>query len=187
MQRIQTTPDVPLTADALKPFDVIVLDLPPRQYTADEAAIFGAWVAAGGGVASMSGYHDDTSQDWRANSLLSQLGVAYSGDRIWGPVTQFAAHPITTGLKSVTFTGGYPVSDLGGAGSRTPIGFLSANGNQIAVAYAVQMGAGKAFVWGDEWIEFDSEWSTLPQIPTLWLQVFAWVSPGNRCMLIGIG
>jgi len=187
VQRIQTTPDVPLTADALQPFDVVVLDLPPRDYTADEAAIFGAWVAAGGGVASMSGYHDDTSQDWRANSLLSQIGVAYSGDRIWGPVTMFAVHPITTGLTSVTFTGGYPVADLGGAGTRTPIAFIPSNGNQVTVAYAVQMGAGRAFVWGDEWIEFDSEWSSQPQIPQLWLQVFSWIAPANRCTLIGIG
>ena len=79
MQRFQTTADMPLTADALQPFDVIVLDLLPRDYTADEAAIFAAWVSAGGGVASMSGYHNDTSQDWRANSLLAPLGIAYSG------------------------------------------------------------------------------------------------------------
>lgn len=187
VQRIQTTPDVPLTADALHPFDVVVVDLPPREYTADEAAIFGAWVNAGGGVASMSGYQDDTTKDWRANSLLSQLGVAYSGDRIWGPVTQFAAHPITTGLTSVTFTGGYPVADLGGAGTRTPLAFIPANGNQVTVAFAVQLGAGRAFVWGDEWIEFDSEWSSQPQIPQLWLQVFSWIAPANRCTLIGIG
>jgi len=187
VQRIQTTPDVPLTADALHPFDVVVIDLPPREYTADEATIFGAWVKAGGGVASMSGYHDDTSQDWRANSLFSQIGVAYSGDRIWGPVTQFAAHPITAGLTSVTFTGGYPVADLGGAGVRTPIAFIPSNGNQVAVAYAVEVGSGRAFVWGDEWIEFDSEWSSQPQIPKLWLQVFSWIAPANRCTLTGIG
>lgn len=187
VQRILTTPDVSLTADTLRPFDVVVLDLLPREYTADEAAAFGAWLSAGGGVASMSGYHDDTSQDWRANSLLSQLGVAYSGDRIWGPVTQFAVHPITAGLTSVTFTGGYPVADLGGAGVRTPLAFIPSNGSPVTVAYAVQMGAGKAFVWGDEWIEFDSEWSSLPQIPALWLQVFTWIAPANRCTLIGIG
>jgi hypothetical protein len=188
VQRIQTTPDVPLTADALKPFDVVVLDLPAREYTADEASIFGVWVAAGGGVAAMSGYHDDTSQDWRANSLLSQLGLAYSGQRIWGPVMQFANHPITVGLTSVTFTGGYPVADLGGTGTRTPIAFIPANGDEIPVAYVAEMGAGKAFVWGDEWIEFDSEWSSLPQIPKLWLQIFAWIAPpGNHCALIGIG
>ena len=187
VQRIQTTPDVPLTADELHPFDVIVVDSLAREYTADEAAVFGAWVNAGGGVASMSGYYDDTTRDWRANSLLSAIGVAYSGDRLWGPVMKFAAHPTTVGLTSVTFTGGYPVSDLGGPGVRTPLAFIPSNGNDIPVAYAVEAGSGKAFVWGDEWIEFDSEWSTLPQIPRLWLQVFSWIAPGDRCMLTGIG
>ena len=183
VQRFQTTADTPLTADALQPFDVIVLDLPPRDYTADEAAIFAAWVSAGGGVASMSGYHNDTSQDWRANSLLAPLGIAYSGQLVWGPVTQFAAHPITVGLTSVTFTGGYGISDLGTAGStRTPIAFVSDN----PVGYVVQMGQGRAFAWGDEWIEFDSEWSSMPQIPQLWLQVFKWIAPPSRCMLTGI-
>ena len=46
---------------------------------------------------------------------------------------------------------------------------------------------GRAFVWGDEWIEYDSEWSSMPRIPELWLQVFAWIAPANRCMLTGIG
>ncbi|HVT07316.1 MAG TPA: hypothetical protein VHO67_07650 [Polyangia bacterium] len=186
-RRFQTDDGTPLTADALQPFDVIVIDLPPREYTADEAAVLAAWVSAGGGIAAMSGYHNDTSQDWRANSLLAPLGVAYSGQLVWGPVTQFAAHPITTGLTSVTFTGGYGVSDLGTAGStRTPIAFLPGNPGTLAVAYAVTMGQGRAFVWGDEWIEFDSEWSSMPQIPQLWLQVFNWIAPPNRCMLTGI-
>jgi len=188
VQRVQTTPDVPLTAATLQPFDVVVLDLLPRDYTADEAAVFSAWVAAGGGVAAMSGYEDDPTQDWHANSLLAPLGLAYAMPRIWGPVTQFAVHPITAGLTSVTFTGGYVVSEVtGGSGTRTPIGFLSSNPGTVAVAYAVQMGMGRAFVWGDEWIEFDSEWAAMPQIPQLWLQVFDWVSPPNRCMLTGIG
>jgi hypothetical protein len=187
VQRFQTTDGVPLTADALQPFDVIVVDLPPRNYTPDEAAIFAAWVSAGGGVASMSGYHNDTSQDWRPNSLLAPLGIAYSGQLLGGPVTQFAVHPITAGLTSVTFDEGYPISDLGTAGStRTPIGFLPSNGASVAVSYAVQMGQGRAFAWGDEWIEFDSEWSSMPQIPQLWLQVFNWISPPKRCMLTGI-
>ena len=187
VQRIQTTADVPLTAPDLAVFDVVVLDLLPRDYTADEAAIFAEWVSAGGGFASMSGYEDDTTQDWHANSLLAPLGLAYALPRSWGPVTQFAAHPITTGLTSVTFTGGYLVSDLGGnASTRTPIAFLPGTPANV-VGYAVQMGAGRGFVWGDEWIEFDSEWSAMPQIPQLWLQVFNWVSPASRCMLTGIG
>ncbi len=93
-------------------------------------------------------------------------------------------HPITAGLTSVTFAGGYGIADLGGtASTRTPIAFLPQGTGTVPVGYAVQMGMGHAFVWGDEWIEFDSEWSTLPQIKQLWVQVFGWVSPMNKCAL----
>jgi hypothetical protein len=190
VQRIQTTTDVPLTAEALQPFDVVILDFLTRDYTTSEATIFAGWVSAGGGVVSMSGYQNDPSQDWRANSLLAPLGVAYvnyNGQQVWGPVTDFAAHPITVGLTSITFTGGYAVSDLGGSSSTgTPIAFVPNNAGNIPVAYAVQMDAGHAFVWGDEWIEYDSEWSSMPQMPQLWLQVFSWIAPPRRCTLTGI-
>ncbi len=39
------------------------------------------------------------------------------------------------------------------------------------------MGQGRAFLWGDEWIEFESESSSMPQISQLWLQVFNWIAP----------
>jgi len=187
VQRIQTTaPTPPITAATLQPFDVILLDWMTRDYTAAEAAVVASFVSAGGGLISLSGYDGVTADDWHANSLLLPLEVAYTGALLNGPVTEFAPHPITAGLTSVTFAGGYAIADLGGAAStRTPIGFLQnpqASGT-VPVAYAVQTGSGHAFVWGDEWIEFDSEWSTMPQIEQLWVQVFGWVSPMNKCAL----
>lgn len=183
VQRIQTTPDEPVTAATLAPFDVIILDCLQREYTTDEATSFATWVSAGGGVAALSGYYDNTEIDWHANSLLAPLGVAFSGDRVWGPATSFAMHPITQGLSSVTFTGGYPVADLGGSAStREPIAFIT-HTPPVPVAFAVQMGSGRAFLWGDEWIEFDSEWATIPQIPQLWVQIFSWLAPKTTCEL----
>jgi hypothetical protein len=137
----------------------------------------------------MSGYDGVTTDDWHANSLLAPLQVAYAGpllNGVIGSVTTFAAHPITTGLTSVTFAGGYAITDLGGAiGTRVPIAFLPdpADAGVVPVGYAITMGSGRAFVWGDEWIEFDSEWSMLPEIKQLWIQVFAWISPIHRCNL----
>jgi hypothetical protein len=181
--RIQTTADEPLTGTTLAPFDVVVLDCLARDYTPDEVTSFAAWVSTGGGVAAMSGYHDDPAVDWRANSLLAPLGVAFGGDRVWGPANSFAMHPITQGLTSVTFTGGYAVTDLGGSSSvRTAIAFLPGTPPKAA-SFAVQMGSGRAFLWGDEWIEFDSEWAALPEIPQLWVQAFAWIAPKTTCAL----
>jgi hypothetical protein len=184
VQRIQTMPGTPITAATMQPFDVIVLDWLTRDYTAAEASLFAAWVSAGGGVASLSGYDGVPTDDWHANSLLAPLEVAYTGPLLNGPVTSFATHPITAGLTSVTFEGGYAISDLGGtASTRTPIAFLPGGTGTVSVGYAIQMGQGHAFVWGDEWIEFDSQWSTLPEIKQLWVQVFGWISPANRCAL----
>jgi hypothetical protein len=181
--RIQTTADEPLTGATLVPFDVVVLDCLTRDYSADEVTSFAAWVTTGGGVAAMSGYHDDPTVDWRANSLLAPLGVAFGGERAWGPATTFAMHPITKGLTSVTFTGGYAITDLGGASSvRTAIAFLPSTPAR-PVSFAIQMGSGRAFLWGDEWIEFDSEWAALPEIPQLWVQAFAWIAPMTACAL----
>lgn len=183
VKRIQTTADEAITAATLAPFDVVILDCLTRDYTADEATSFAAWVSAGGGVAAMSGYQDNTTVDWRANSLLAPLGIAFAGNLIWGPASSFATHPITAGLSSVTFTGGYAVTDLGGASStREPIAFVASTPPKSA-AFAIRMGSGHAFVWGDEWIEFDSEWSAQPQIPQLWVQVFAWMAPTTTCAL----
>jgi hypothetical protein len=56
VQRLETTPDEPLTATTLAPFNVVVLDWLTRDYSPEEAASFGAWVEAGGGVVSMSGF-----------------------------------------------------------------------------------------------------------------------------------
>jgi hypothetical protein len=182
VQRIQTTSGEPLTAETLQPFDVVVLDWLTRDYTASEAATFAAWVAAGGGVMSMSGYDNVTTDDWHANSLLAPLELAYSGPLLSGPVTDLAAHPITAGLTSVVFEGGYAISDLGGDASiRTPIAFLPAAGGKVNVGYDVRMGTGRAFVWGDEWIEFLSKGSMFP--PQLWVQVFEWLSPASTCVL----
>lgn len=183
-KRIQTNSNEPLTSDTLQPFDVVVLDWLTREYTDAEAAIFADWVSKGGGVVAMSGYSNNTVADWHANSLLAPLRVAYTGAIMSDPIETFAMHPVTVGLTSVTFQGGYPVTDLGGSEStRTPIAFFS-DANQTTVGIAVQMGKGRGVVWGDEWIEFDSEWSTLPQITQLWVQLFAWIAPINKCELV---
>jgi hypothetical protein len=172
--RIETNATDPaITSSTIAGFDVVMLDWLARDYTTTEASVIQARIAAGGGLIALSGYNG-TGTDFRANVLLAPLSVAYTGGLLNGPVTSFAAHPITQGLTSVTFNGGYAVADLGGGSStRTPIAYIGTP----AVAYAIQLGAGRAFVWGDEWIEFDSEWNTLPQIKQFWVNIFAWVAP----------
>ena len=37
------------------------------------------------------------------------------------------------------------------------------------------------FVFGDEWIEFDSEWAQFPEIEAFWADTLRWLAPQNYC------
>ncbi len=180
--QLQTNPSDPaIDANTLAPFDVVILSKLPRAYTPAEAKALKDRVAAGGGLISLSGFLTDWYSPAYTNDLLAPFSLAYSGYLFDGPITTFAVHPMTAGLTSVSFVGGYTISDLGAGGStRTAVAFQPNTSN--AVGYAVQLGLGRGFVWGDEWIEYDSEWSNSLQIKELWVDVFNWVAP-DGCAL----
>jgi hypothetical protein len=173
--------DIPLTVERLSAFDVVIVDQVIRDYAPEEAAAMRDFVAAGGGVMSMTAYNgDDDDRIW-PNSLLLGLGVEYLDGLREGPVTMFESHPLTEGLSSVTFLGGYRIGEIADApGTRTIIARVSDG----AAGVAVELGEGRAFVWGDEWIQFDSEWSSMPQINDLWVNVLSWIGPRDRCVVL---
>jgi hypothetical protein len=167
--------NAPLTLADLTPFDVVILDRLVREYTADEANILRTFVEGGGGVMVMTG-HDGGDDLPRDNSLLSAFGLAYQPGLLNGPVEQWEPHEISTGITSVTFRGGYHVIATD-ATPNMPIARL-ADG---LVGIAQERGMGRIFAFGDEWIEFDTEWSTMPMIARLWANVLAWLGPRDRC------
>ncbi len=164
----------------LDAYDVVLLDQLTREYAMVEAMAFEAWVSAGGGLMAMTSHTADPTiaQAW-PHSILGAFGLEYQGALLDGPVTDFMPHPITVGITSVTFLGGFSVVELV-PGSSDVIGQLP---GPIPVARTQEHGAGKVFVWGDEWIEYDSEWTTLPQITQLWTNIFAWLAPVDICAL----
>lgn len=161
----------------LAPYDIIILDQLTRSYAPAEATAFADWVDAGGGLMSMTGHTGDPSiaQD-RPNAILGSFGMAYQGALLDGPVTDFLPHPITAGLTSVTFAGGFAVAETM-AGTTDIVAQLPA----APIARAREYGSGKVFVWGDEWIEYDSEWSTMPEINQLWVNTLDWLRPADLC------
>ena len=182
VERKHETATETFDAALLDKYDVLILDRLPRDYTAPEAAALKAWVEAGGGFVSMTGYTGSPAPDFYTNTLLAPFGLQYQPGLLTEPVTIFATHPVTAGLTSVTFAGGYLVKDLGGSGgTSTVLGSISAG----PVAFAHERGKGRAVVWGDEWIEFDSEWKTLPQIEKLWVNLIAWIGPQTSCQVTG--
>ena len=176
-KRRPDTTGVPLTAADLSGIDVVILDRLSRDYSAAEIAALHTWVKAGGGLISMTGYDHSGPDATRPNGILEPLGAKYDTTvRPSAPVTDWdATHPIAKGMTSVTFAGGYAVTP--GAGFKTAI---VARTSGAPVAVAVDVSLGRMFVWGDEWIEYDSEWSTLPTVPKLWANIFGWVVQ-RRC------
>jgi hypothetical protein len=174
--------DPPLVdATVLDVYDVVILDQLTRAYTPAEAMAFDDWVNAGGGLMAMTGHTSSpvSAQQW-PNGILGPMGLEYQGELlINGPVTDFLPHPITMGLTSVTFTGGFEVVATVAGQSDVVARFPG----MIPIAQAQERGAGKVFVWGDEWIEYDSEWAALPEITLLWTNIFEWLTPASVCSL----
>ena len=180
VERTHQTAGETFDAALLNKYDVLIFDRLPREYTSDEANTLKAWMEARGGFVSMTGYTGAAAPDFYTNTLLAPLGLQYIPGLQSEPVTIFAMHPVTVGLTSVTFAGGYLVQDLGGNGGKnTAIGSISVG----PVAFAHERGNGRAVVWGDEWIEFDSEWKMLPEIEKLWVNMIAWIGPQDSCQL----
>lgn len=169
-----------IDAAVLGAYDVVILDQLTRIYEPAETMAFEAWVTAGGGLMAMTGHTANpvSAQQW-PNSILGTFGLEYQGQLLNGPVTDFLPHPISVGLTSVTFLGGFEVVETI-PGTSDVVGQLA---GPTPVAQAREYGAGKVFVWGDEWIEYDSEWTTMPEIALLWTNIFSWLSPADVCAL----
>ena len=179
VDRIQTT-NVPLDQATLDKYDIIILDRLIRTYTPQEAALMASWVGSGGGLMSMTGYTGAPPDVDNPNSLIGPMGLTYNNSKgiISGPVTSWMMHPISMGITSVTFLGGFYINVMNdGVGVNTVVATLP----QGPVAVAQERKSGKLFIWGDEWIEFDSEWQNQPQIKKFWANILAWLSPQNFC------
>lgn len=164
-------PNVMVTAELLAPFDLVLIDRISRAYSAEEAAALAAWVNGGGGVMALSGYLGGPSDKDFPNSLVAGLGIGFTGNLLSGPVTTFAADPLTTGLSSVTFAGGFGVAVDAAADRPVLVGKVGAQ----VVAASVRHGAGRVYLWGDEWVTFDSEWAGSAEIRQFWVDAFGWL------------
>ena len=171
--------NVQLTPAVLAKYDILILDWLQRDYAADAADIK-AWIEAGGGMMTMTGHTNNNTVIDRPNSILGTMGLTYNGSQGFfsGPVTNFAAHPITAGLTSLTFLGGLYIDQVNdGIGVNQTIMTLP----QGPVGIVQERLDGRLFVFGDEWVEFDSQWQNMPDIKQFWVQTLAYLGPKDSC------
>jgi hypothetical protein len=179
--RIHETALAPtLRREELDTFDLVVIDWLQRTYSTEEAMTLSTWVREGGALFAMTGHDSGATAD-RHVSLLSTLGPNYdlASGPINGPAT-LVAHPTTldtdgvSTLPPVTFTGGLRVTVP--AALAADIVTMAVIGDQV-VGAAGPLGDGFVLLFGDEWIEFDSEWASMPPIPRFWENSVRWLAP----------
>ncbi len=180
VDRIHTNPADFLDKATVNKYDIIILDYMVRNYTPEEAATMKTWVEAGGGLMSMTGFTNAPLTADRPNSLIKPMGLSYNLSKGFfsGPVKTFVPHPITEGLTSISFFGGLFIDIVeDGVGINKTIMTLP----QGPVGVVQDRMVGRLFIFGDEWIEFDSEWKNIPEIKKFWVQTLSWLGPKNSC------
>ncbi|AKT38150.1 hypothetical protein [Chondromyces crocatus] len=177
--------DAVLTPQLLAPYQVIVaqnLSQIGRAYSPDEIAALEGWIRNGGGLITLIGYAD-TSERTNVNSLLAPFDVSYGPEPILPkqggttiPITDWTTHPTTAGVSAVGFDNGYPVN-----GDAEVI----ATKDGWVVARAKTINEGHLFLWGDEWITFDSEWQDHPeyQVEHYWVNLIKWLTRESECQV----
>jgi hypothetical protein len=190
-----------LTEESLRGFQVIIAqDLrgpagSPRTYTQAEADALMAWVEGGGGLFTMIGF-GDPSEVVNINGLIAATGLHYSTQPGYATVNNWTTHPVAMGLTEGAIRNGYAVRDESDSDTDTNdenvIGYATgaASGQLNGVFFRGRAhGTGHILVWGDEWISYDSEWQTQPQlrVERLWLNSIKWLSPANECQVPILG
>jgi len=174
--------DQVLTPELLAPYQIILSqNIGGRARTADEAAALAAWIRAGGGFMTLTGY-GDVSEPSNVNALLAPTGIQYGPNLVLCgcgftlPINGWHPHPISDMVTRLGIDNGYPVT---GAGT------VVADEGGYDVLRALELGSGHVIVWGDEWISFDSEWTGHPdyQVERFWLNALKWLSPPTVCQV----
>jgi len=180
LARIQTDVSSPtLTAATLSGYDILILERLVRSYSTAEATVLTSWVSGGGAVMSITGFYRSGPDTTNTNSLLSGIGIAY-GTFIEGSLdtpilaTALANHPVTVNISALPFFGGFSVAPSPNADSLGVDTTLATLESQT-VCIAQVRGLGRVLVWGDEWIELDSEFAK-PDVVRFWQQALTWLA-----------
>jgi hypothetical protein len=155
-----------------------------RVFSAAEVSALQNWVDGGGGLMTLAGFSTSAGETTNVNRLLAPFGLSYGSQQVLAgggtpiPVTHWdGGHPIARGIAQIGVNNGYPVQGGGTLVAWEP----SPGANDLG--RALEFGRGHVFAWGDEWIEYDQEWTNYPtfQVKRLWLNALDWLTPAGYC------
>lgn len=174
-----------LTADVLRGVDILFVDLlglHSLDYSAREVEVVRRWVERGGGLLVASDHTNVYDNARRVNALLEPMGirVTYSTaiDRVpdfanpegsYLKVRRFGTHPVTRGVRAITYLGGATLATQHGVAFLSEGGFSdfwaegrpprhlgnwrrdpSEEAGSLPLLAARDFGAGRVVVLGDE-------------------------------------
>ncbi len=216
-----------ITAEFLEQFQVIILEDPRAVakgakwvYSAEEIAAVETWVrnlsAAGQprGIISLTGYSDDGNEVDPTNALLAFSGMQYvpNSDTL-GSSSDSCGYCLGNSVAETQWTAGHMITEnivaVGAFHGRAinvtgaDVQTISTTGTTVLGA-AAQVGAGRVFMFHDEWVTYNSQWdgaglqndcrtvdvnhscygvhpSTSYQTSTFWYNALRWVSGDPVC------
>jgi hypothetical protein len=174
-----------LTAEFLAQYDVILLqwlrdvsdggnDGDLWSFTPAEVSALAAWVNAGGGLITLSGYDGQSNEVTPLNTLLSFTAFTYNmdgtngsdfaGGTCWGGASGLTgwnqATPIGANITEVGIASGRSITvaaDAGADAGAITVDCPCAN-NQNECAVHEDIGKGHVFAFTDEWVTYTSQW-----------------------------
>jgi hypothetical protein len=209
-----------LTPSFLAPYNVIILqwlrDVPDAggegslwKFSPDEVSALAAWVNAGGGLVTLSGYDGDGQEVTPLNTLLSFTDMSYNqdstygndctGSSCWGGSCGLTGwnttSPIGAHLMAVGIANGRSISVAADAGYAPVVDCPCPGGHDCAVHEDI--GKGHVFAFTDEWVTYTSQWlGTSPcasssctgmtaaddfQVPQFWYNAIRYASEATTC------
>ncbi len=177
--------DQTLTSALLAKYQVVVAQDVHKnhQYSTDEVQALSDWVNKGGGFMTLIGY-SDSGEAHNVNRLLASFGMSYTDQQILGkgnmastiPITMWTPHPVDDMVTQVGIDNGYPVQGIGDT---------IATGGGFDLAKVQNVGKGHVFLWGDEWVTYNSEWNDHPdyQVQRFWLNSIKWLTVAGECQV----
>ena len=200
-----------ITPEFLEPFDIILLqNLNDWEFSHEELLVFEDWVRAGGGVFALAGYMSDGADEVvPTNELLSFSGMKFNALNTSGDTSTSlgvcgyclgttykqggfnSEHPIAQGVTAV---GAFQGRSIGGDGE------LVASEADVIFGMSKQVDQGRVFLFHDEWITYNSQWTSgtisgceannecsgmspreTYQVAQLWYNSLRWLAPKASC------
>ena len=198
------------------------------SFTSADAAALHDWVnSKGGALIAMSGYFSDNSVETKPlNQLMAPFGITYNSDTTYvandcpnPPSLCYCAYgsipfdawltdavpDITKNLKKVGVFMGRSITCSGSDCKVVATDNVDTNAVSKTLGAAKQVGNGRVFAWGDEWVTYTSQWGLTPDpqydnaatyqqcvgntpmtsytVPQFWYNVFRWVAQ-TSCLTI---